>query len=69
MLLKDFASMLSMPVAGRSQCRLPLGVVPDDLDVDETAQVELLRPEHRHCGPIFRFEADGLKKMRRREVA
>lgn len=25
-----------------------LGVVADDLDVDEAAQIELLRPEHRH---------------------
>lgn len=32
---------------------LPLGVVADDLDVDEAAQVELLRPEHRHLGEGF----------------
>mgnify|MGYP001246307221 FL=1 len=29
---------------------LPLGVVADDFDVDEAAQVELLRAEHGHDG-------------------
>lgn len=29
---------------------LSLRVVSNDLDVDETAQIELLRPEHRHVG-------------------
>jgi hypothetical protein len=27
---------------------LSLGVIADDLDVDEAAQVQLLGPEHRH---------------------
>lgn len=27
-----------------------LGVVADDFDVDEAAQIELLRAEHRHDG-------------------
>lgn len=29
---------------------LPLGVVANDLDVEEAPNVELLRPEHRHLG-------------------
>ena len=29
---------------------LPLGVVADDLDIDEAAQIELFRSELRHNG-------------------
>lgn len=31
---------------------LPLGVVADDLDVDKTAQIELLGPDARHDGQV-----------------
>lgn len=34
---------------------LPLGVVADDLDVDEGTNVQLLRPEHRHLGGCGRL--------------
>lgn len=29
---------------------LPLGMVADHFDIDEAAQIELLRSEHRHDG-------------------
>lgn len=31
---------------------LSLGVVSNDLDVDEASKVQLLRPEHRHVGEL-----------------
>lgn len=47
----------------------PLGVVANDFDVDEAAQIELLRPEHGHdggCGGSGGFVAE--KKTGIREV-
>lgn len=35
---------------------LSLGVVTDDLDIDEAAQVELLGSKHGHDGGIGRVE-------------
>lgn len=32
---------------------LSLGVVPNRLDVDEAADIELLGPEHRHVGRLI----------------
>lgn len=36
----------------------PLGMIPDDPDIDETAQVEPLGSEVRHCQRCF--ERDGV---------
>ena len=29
-----------------------LSVVPDDLDINKTSEIQLLRPKHRHLGLI-----------------
>jgi hypothetical protein len=36
---------------------LPLGVIPDDFDVDEASQVKLLRPKHRHLDVRGQYNA------------
>lgn len=37
---------------------LPLGMVADHFDIDEAAQVEFLRSEHRHDGGGGGYEVD-----------
>lgn len=46
---KTFLVVISAAHCAGSR-REPFSVVSDDFDVDEAAQVELLRPEHRHVG-------------------
>jgi hypothetical protein len=41
---------------------LSLGVITDDLDVDEASNIELLGPEHRHPGDMVE-EAIGEVEM------
>lgn len=31
---------------------LPLRMISNDLDVDETSKIQLFRPEHRHVGRV-----------------
>lgn len=41
----------------------PLGVVADDSDVDEAAQIELLRPKHGHFDGVAELNVASLAAL------